>query len=159
MNTSQVLGATRQRASLLSHAPRRASVVVRASELKKPELKRPEAPKQPEESKKLFQQDAPATSTPASVSAPEASTSSKTVTVEYQRQRAKEMTKYFNDVKLEKLIVDSKVFGWTPANEINNGRWVMMGFAIGLLTEYATGVDFIHQLALMVSYLGIADLD
>ena len=52
-----------------------------------------------------------------------------------------------------------RIFGWTPANEINNGRWVMMGFAIGLLTEYATGVDFPHQLQLMLSYLGIVDLD
>jgi hypothetical protein len=52
-----------------------------------------------------------------------------------------------------------RVFGWTPENEINNGRWVMMGFAIGLLTEYATGVDFPAQFKLMVQYLGIADLD
>jgi hypothetical protein len=52
-----------------------------------------------------------------------------------------------------------RVFGWTPENEINNGRWVMMGIAIGLLTEYATGVDFINQLKLMLSYLGIADTD
>ena len=51
-----------------------------------------------------------------------------------------------------------RVFGWTPKNEINNGRWVMFGFAVGLLTEYATGVDFIQQLKLMVSYLGIADI-
>jgi hypothetical protein len=51
-----------------------------------------------------------------------------------------------------------RVFGWTLKNEINNGRWVMMGLAIGMLTEYATGVDFINQLKLMVSYLGIADL-
>lgn len=34
----------------------------------------------------------------------------------------------------------------------------MMGVAIGLLTEFATGVDFIHQLQLMVSYLGIVDM-
>jgi hypothetical protein len=34
----------------------------------------------------------------------------------------------------------------------------MFGFAVGLLTEYATGVDFIQQLKLMVSYLGIADI-
>jgi len=34
----------------------------------------------------------------------------------------------------------------------------MMGLAIGMLTEYATGVDFINQLKLMVSYLGIADM-
>ncbi len=49
--------------------------------------------------------------------------------------------------------------GWTLPNEINNGRWVMFGFAVGLLTEYATGVDFPHQLELIVSYLGIADFD
>ncbi len=32
-----------------------------------------------------------------------------------------------------------RFFGWTKANEINNGRWVMFGFAVGLLTEFATG--------------------
>ena len=51
-----------------------------------------------------------------------------------------------------------RVFGWTPKNEIGNGRWVMMGLAIGLLTEYATAVNFIDQIKLMVSYLGIADI-
>lgn len=33
----------------------------------------------------------------------------------------------------------------------------MFGFAVGLLTEYATGVDFPHQFGLMGSYLGITD--
>lgn len=51
-----------------------------------------------------------------------------------------------------------RVFGWTAKNEITNGRWVMMGIAIGLLTEYATGVDFPDQLKLLLSYLGIADI-
>lgn len=32
-----------------------------------------------------------------------------------------------------------RVFGWTRKNEISNGRWVMMGILIGLMTEYATG--------------------
>lgn len=32
-----------------------------------------------------------------------------------------------------------RVFGWTRANEINNGRWVMFGLLVGLMTEYATG--------------------
>jgi hypothetical protein len=50
------------------------------------------------------------------------------------------------------------VFGWTPQNEITNGRWVMMGVAIGLLTEYATGVDFVNQIGLMLSYLVSAPL-
>jgi hypothetical protein len=52
-----------------------------------------------------------------------------------------------------------RFFGWTKANEITNGRWVMFGFAVGLLTEYATGVDFPHQFALMASYLGVLDFD
>jgi len=55
-------------------------------------------------------------------------------------------------------VADQQVFGWTRKNEIGNGRWVMMGIAIGLLTELATGVSFPQQLALMVSYLGIADI-
>ena len=56
------------------------------------------------------------------------------------------------------FFVFRRVFGWTKKNEIGNGRWVMMGLAIGLLTEYATAVDFVDQIKLMVSYLGIADL-
>lgn len=52
-----------------------------------------------------------------------------------------------------------RIFGWTRKNEITNGRWVMMGIAIGLMTEYATGVSFIDQLRLMASYLGLVDLD
>lgn len=35
----------------------------------------------------------------------------------------------------------------------------MFGLLVGMLTEYATGVDFINQLKLMVTYLGIADLE
>lgn len=34
----------------------------------------------------------------------------------------------------------------------------MFGIFVGLLTEYATGVDFVNQLKLLVSYLGIADI-
>merc|ERR1719235_2089259 len=81
------------------------------------------------------------------------------VSTEFQRQRAKEMTKYFRDVRQEREVAGSKVLGWTYNNEITNGRWVMMGLAIGLLTEYATGVNFIDQIKLTVSYLGIADVD
>eukprot|EP01025_Chloroclados_australasicus_P017159 TRINITY_DN1873_c0_g1_i1.p5 TRINITY_DN1873_c0_g1~~TRINITY_DN1873_c0_g1_i1.p5 ORF type:complete len:152 (+),score=16.18 TRINITY_DN1873_c0_g1_i1:1068-1523(+) len=80
------------------------------------------------------------------------------VTIEFQRRMAKEMTSYFRNLKEEEAISQSQVFGFTLANEINNGRWVMMGLAIGLLTEYSTGVNFIDQLKLMVSYLGIADI-
>ena len=48
--------------------------------------------------------------------------------------------------------------GWTKSNEISNGRWVMFGLLVGMMTEYATGVDFPNQLKLTVSVLGIADV-
>jgi hypothetical protein len=35
----------------------------------------------------------------------------------------------------------------------------MFGLLVGMLTEYATGVSFVDQMALMASYLGVADLD
>lgn len=50
------------------------------------------------------------------------------------------------------------MFGWTKKNEISNGRWVMFGLMVGMLTEYATGVSFIDQLKMIVSFLGIADI-
>eukprot|EP01026_Neomeris_dumetosa_P081382 TRINITY_DN913_c0_g2_i3.p2 TRINITY_DN913_c0_g2~~TRINITY_DN913_c0_g2_i3.p2 ORF type:complete len:149 (+),score=16.71 TRINITY_DN913_c0_g2_i3:162-608(+) len=80
------------------------------------------------------------------------------ITIEFQRRMAKEMTNYFRAIKEEETMKKSQVFGFTENNEITNGRWVMMGVAIGLLTEYSTGVNFIDQLKLMVSYLGIADI-
>ena len=52
-----------------------------------------------------------------------------------------------------------RVFGWIPKAEISNGRWVMFGLLVGVLTEYATGVDFPDQIKLMLSYLGIVDFD
>ena len=52
-----------------------------------------------------------------------------------------------------------RVLGWTPNNEISNGRWVMFGLLIGMLTEYGTGVDFVDQIKLMLTYMGIADMD
>ena len=38
-------------------------------------------------------------------------------------------------------------------------RWAMFGIAVGLLTGYATGTDFVDQLKIIVSNLGIADLE
>ena len=51
-----------------------------------------------------------------------------------------------------------RVLGWTRKNEITNGRWVMFGLLVGLMTEFATGVDFPNQIKLLVSYLGILDI-
>jgi hypothetical protein len=81
------------------------------------------------------------------------------VTIEYQRQRAKEMQDYFLDKKFEEQTSQSRIFGWTRKNEIANGRWVMFGLAVGLLTEFATGSDFVDQLKIIVSNLGIAEVD
>jgi len=86
-------------------------------------------------------------------------TSASTVTIEYQRQQAKAMQAYLREKSLQQSIADAQVFGWTKKNEISNGRWVMMGLAVGMLTEYATGVSFIDQIKLMVSYLGIVDVE
>ena len=79
-------------------------------------------------------------------------------TIEYQRTKAKEMVKYFKEQQYQQLVEDSTVFGFTKKNEINNGRWTMFGLLVGMMTEYATGVDFIDQIKLLVNVLGIADL-
>ena len=50
------------------------------------------------------------------------------------------------------------LFGQPISVAVLNCRWVMFGVFVGLLTEYSTGVDFVNQLKLMVSYLGIADI-
>ncbi|PSC71191.1 low CO2 and stress-induced one-helix [Micractinium conductrix] len=90
---------------------------------------------------------------------PAAAASPSGVSIEYQRQQAKAMRQYFQNMKMSETVEKAKVFGWTSKNEITNGRWVMMGFFIGLMTEYATGVSFIDQLKLMASYLGLVDLE
>eukprot|EP00878_Enallax_costatus_P014974 GHUV01015678.1.p1 GENE.GHUV01015678.1~~GHUV01015678.1.p1 ORF type:complete len:136 (+),score=28.94 GHUV01015678.1:128-535(+) len=128
--------------------------------LKKPELKRPEAPPKRlfEESQQPAAAAQPVAATPSAAQAAEPSTTGE-VTIEYQRQRAKEMRQYFQDRKLEAQVKKGPLFGWTPANEIGNGRWVMFGVFVGLLTEFATGVDFPGQVGLLLTYLGIVDLD
>jgi hypothetical protein len=40
-----------------------------------------------------------------------------------------------------------------------SNRWAMFGFAIGMLTEYATGSDFVDQVKILLSNFGIVDLE
>ena len=80
------------------------------------------------------------------------------MTVEYQRRKAKEMVQFFKQQDYDQAVEESRVFGFTAKNEINNGRWTMFGLLVGMLTEYATGVDFIYQIKLTISVLGIADI-
>ena len=68
------------------------------------------------------------------------------------------MQAYFRALKADQVAKDNQRFGWTSKNEILNGRHVMGGIFVGLLTEYSTGVNFIDQLKLTVSLLGIADI-
>jgi hypothetical protein len=58
---------------------------------------------------------------PAKV-APSGKTSA--VSIEYQRQRAKELQEYFLDKKYEEKVRGERIFGWTRKNEIANGRSV-----------------------------------
>ena len=80
------------------------------------------------------------------------------MTVEYQRRKAKEMVQFFKQQDYDQAVEESRVFGFTAKNEINNGRWTMFGLLVGMLTEYATGVDFIDQIKLTISVFGIADI-
>lgn len=80
------------------------------------------------------------------------------VTVERQREKAKDMVRYFRKRAYEADVENSTTFGWTADNEINNGRWTMFGLLVGMMTELATGVDFPDQIRLMISVLGLADV-
>lgn len=79
------------------------------------------------------------------------------VTLEFQRQKAKELQEYFKQKKLEEAN-QGPFFGFIGKNEIANGRWAMFGFAVGMLTEYATGSDFVDQVKILLSNFGILDI-
>ncbi|KAJ8539420.1 hypothetical protein K7X08_013672 [Anisodus acutangulus] len=80
------------------------------------------------------------------------------ITLEFQRQKAKELQGYFKQKKLEEAN-QGPFFGFIAKNEISNGRWAMFGFAVGMLTEYATGSDFVDQVKILLSNFGIVDLE
>ncbi|CAI9754424.1 unnamed protein product [Fraxinus pennsylvanica] len=80
------------------------------------------------------------------------------ITLEFQRQKAKELQEYFKKKKLEEAD-QGPFFGFIGKNEISNGRWAMFGFAVGMLTEYATGSDFVDQVKILLSNFGIVDLE
>ncbi|KAI3762032.1 hypothetical protein L1987_52455 [Smallanthus sonchifolius] len=97
-------------------------------------------------------------SNPPPPSAPAKPLAENLVTMEFQRQRAKELQEYFKQKKLEEAN-QGPFFGFIPKNEISNGRWAMFGFAVGMLTEYATGSDFVDQVKILLSNFGILDLE
>ncbi|XP_040998379.1 light-harvesting complex-like protein OHP2, chloroplastic [Juglans microcarpa x Juglans regia] len=80
------------------------------------------------------------------------------ITLEFQRQKGKELQDYFKQKKLEDAD-QGPFFGFIGKNEIANGRWAMFGFAVGMLTEYAMGSDFVDQVKILLSNFGIVDLE
>ncbi|MCO5578689.1 hypothetical protein L7F22_032533 [Adiantum nelumboides] len=134
---------------------------IRSSQAEGP-LRRPSVPVReatPPLSARPSPPEAPPSPAPPSPSSPPSPSPSSFVTVEFQRQRAKELQQYFQDLKAEQQAAEGRIFGWSVKNEIGNGRWAMFGIAVGLLTEYATGSDFVDQMKIIISNLGIADLE
>ena len=71
----------------------------------------------------------PVVATPPSLSSaraaePSSSPTTGGVTLEYQRQAAKELVAYFQEKKYEEEAREGRVLGFTKKNEIGNGRCV-----------------------------------
>ncbi|XP_019152306.1 PREDICTED: light-harvesting complex-like protein OHP2, chloroplastic [Ipomoea nil] len=129
---------------------------VRSSQAEGP-FRRPVAPSPPTPVKPV--PPSPPPSSPPKPAAVAAAVEDKSVvTLEFQRQKAKELQEYFKQKKAEEAN-QGPFFGFIGKNEISNGRWAMFGFAVGMLTEYATGSDFVDQLKILLSNFGILDLE
>ncbi|CAN1220644.1 Light-harvesting complex-like protein OHP2, chloroplastic [Linum grandiflorum] len=135
-------------------------VIIRASQPEGP-IRRPVAPPLRQPLKPVVPPSPPPSSStppPPPPPTPKISAAQGVVTLEFQRQKAKELQQYFKQKKVEEAN-QGPFFGFISKNEISNGRWAMFGFAVGLLTEYATGSDFVVQVKILFSNFGILDLD
>ncbi|VFQ86748.1 unnamed protein product [Cuscuta campestris] len=128
------------------------TVTVRSSQPEGP-LRRPVAPVKPIPPRPP-QPSPPPPDQPGSAAAEGRSV----ITFEFQRQKAKELQEYFKQRKAEEAN-QGPFFGFIGKNEISNGRWAMFGFAVGMLTEYATGSDFVDQVKILLSNFGLLDLE
>ncbi|XP_020232074.1 light-harvesting complex-like protein OHP2, chloroplastic [Cajanus cajan] len=139
--------------------PYAVAVTVRNSQTEGP-LRRPVAPPVREPSSTIPQplKPSPPSQPPPQKPSPLVGDDKNLITLEFQRQKAKELQEYFKQKKLEEAN-QGPFFGFIGKNEINNGRWAMFGFAVGLLTEYATGSDFVDQVKILLSNFGIVDLE
>lgn len=74
------------------------------------------------------------------------------VTVSYQRDVAERLQKFFEDKILTEMEDDKNAwFGWVPLAEVFNGRSAMVGFSLGLFTEWATDVNVAKQIDLVLA--------
>ncbi|CAE7665157.1 HCF244, partial [Symbiodinium sp. CCMP2456] len=83
---------------------------------------------------------------------PAGQTEEQEVQIGEQRDTAERLQKYFEDKILTEMEDDKNAwFGLTPLAELFNGRAAMMGFSLGLFTEWATEVNVANQIDLMIS--------
>ncbi|KAF5749233.1 hypothetical protein HS088_TW04G01197 [Tripterygium wilfordii] len=134
-------------------------LTIRSSQTEGP-MRRPAPPSLREPSAPSLLKPTPPSSpvVPPPRPAPVALEDARVITMEFQRQKAKELQDYFKQKKLEEAD-QGPFFGFIGKNEIANGRWAMFGFAVGMLTEYATGSDFVDQVKILLSNFGILDLE
>ncbi|KAJ4952841.1 hypothetical protein NE237_029673 [Protea cynaroides] len=124
-----------------------------------PSLRQPSAPVKPVPPSPSPSPSPPSSPTkPISVVGVSQDSDPAVITMEFQRKMAKELQEYFRQKKLEEAD-KGPFFGFIAKNEISNGRWAMFGFAVGLLTEYATGSNFVDQVKILLSNFGILDLE
>lgn len=73
------------------------------------------------------------------------------VKVVEQRKIADKLQTLLMESQLEAMETpDEKWFGWTKVAQLVNGRSAMMGFSLGLFTEWATGVSVQKQVDLII---------
>ncbi|PON52671.1 Chlorophyll a/b binding protein domain containing protein [Parasponia andersonii] len=147
-----------------------ARTLIRSSQTEGP-IRRPVAPSIREPSPPSTLKPTPPSQTPSPSPSPSPLPSSSSaagaiavedknvITLEFQRLKAKELQEYFKKKKKLEEANQGPFFGFIGKNEINNGRWAMFGFAVGLLTEYATGSDLVDQVKILLSNFGIVDLE
>mmetsp|Transcript_9501 Transcript_9501/g.17875 ORF Transcript_9501/g.17875 Transcript_9501/m.17875 type:complete len:169 (+) Transcript_9501:232-738(+) len=65
----------------------------------------------------------------------------------------------YRKIRLEKEYEDARILGWTSQAETFNGRFAMFFLAVGLLTEYWTGVTIPGQIEEMLRVGGFIGPD
>jgi hypothetical protein len=63
----------------------------------------------------------------------------------------------YRKVRQEKEYTEARIIGWVPKAEMYNGRFAMFFLAVGLLTEYWTGISIpgqIEEMARVGGFIG-----
>ena len=127
--------------SFSSPKPYNSIITIRNSQAEGP-LRRPVAPPLREPSKPTPPSQIPSSTPPPSSTAPPPQKAASAVvvddknviTLEFQRQKAKELQEYFKQKNLEEAN-QGPIFGFISKNEINNGRYRFFFFSLSLFCE------------------------